>query len=467
LAAVQRPARPSRAVATATLAGFAAFLLGPGLPGGLRPAQAAGSPSIAIFGAHGDGRLGEADLLALTEDLVIGFKNAGFVVVHGEDLKQRTYAARDTILERVFVEAVRQAFEEGRILYEQAQLDLAVDALRRAESAASGVSEFLRDPRLTVDVQLYIGLAQISMGQDDAAREAFGEVVRMDPNRVLDSLDYPPRIVELFEEVRREVLSRQGARIEVGAAAVAGARVFVDGSMVGTTPAVVDGVPPGFHTLMVDGGADGRWSTELTLSSGEDKVFLAKLQRKGLARGDEDPWEGPRSGFSRRLFRELALSAGTDLVAVAAFDEQGNFQLALYSARSQNFSVPATASLSAQPASRSAFVRQLVERVALYADAGGGIKAERVAQDLVSMRLGGNPFLDAALFGTPAAAAMAQAEPEPLRDEDGRREGGGKAGGAVLAVVLGVLGGGAAAAAIYAGTRPKPEPVGTLLVIIP
>ena len=129
--------------------------------------------------------------------------------------------------------------------------------------------------------------------------------------------------------------------------------------------------------------------------------------------------------------------------------------------------MPATASLSAQPASRSAFVRQLVERVALYADAGGGIKAERVAQDLVSMRLGGNPFLDAALFGTPAAAAMAQAEPEPLRDEDGRREGGGKAGGAVLAVVLGVLGGGAAAAAIYAGTRPKPEPVGTLLVIIP
>jgi hypothetical protein len=433
---------------------------------GVGPALAGEQPSVAVVGVHGDGNQTAEELEAITADIVAGFKTAGFEVIHGSDLRNRLSSARESIVDEVYLEPVRSSFDEGRILYEKAQPEQAIVALSRAEAQLEGAEEFLRDPRLTVGVQLYLGLSHISLGHEDAARMAFSEVVRMDPDRVLDTLDYPPRIVDLFDSVRTQVLAREGASVAVEVFdGTMGARVFVDGRMVGTTPAVVSGLPPGFHTILVDGGGAGRWFEELTLFEGEYRTISAGLETKGLAQGDDRDFEDSRSGVTRRLYRELAVASGADLVAVAAFDEVGDFRVGLYSGRSGTFSVNATASLAAAPGARAAFVRQLVERIALYSDSGGSIKAERVDTETIPLVAGGNPRLNFHLFGYEERVVADASADRDLSSEPDLRRKPPKAVGVVVAIVAGVLGAGGAAAAIYAGASANQEPTAGILVV--
>jgi len=426
--------------------------------------------SVSVVGIHGNGEQDSEALLQMSEDMVAGFKTAGLEVVHGEDLRNRLFGSRETLVENVFLDPVRSAFDEGRILYEKAQPEASVEALARAEEALEGVEQFLRDPRLSVDVQLYLGLAHLSLGNEDDARQAFSEVVRMDPNRVLDTLEYPPKIVELFESVRAEVMRLSGASMHIHTGAEMGARVYLDGRLVGTTPSTTRGLPPGLHTVLVDAGSGGRWFSTFTLRSGEEVEVEAKLATPSLGLGADEAPQAVRSPLTRRLYRELAVAAGTDLVAVAAFDEAGDFVLGLYSGRSSTFSVSAAASLAATPGARSAFIRQLVERVARYADESGAIKEERVSADAIALLLGGNILLDEYLFGAEDRAVTDASATRPVETEPTKvRRTPPKAAGVAVAIIAGVLGAAGAGIGIGLGVTQgnAADPGGVLVITLP
>ncbi len=457
------PRRPAlRAVSAATAVAFALWSCGPGVG----RAWAADGPSIAVVGVHGNGEQDERTLRGLSEDLAAGFAAAGLDVRSGEPLSALLRPERDRLLERVHLAPVNRAFDEGRILYEKAQPEQAIAALDRAAEALEEAGEFLNDGRLNIDVPLYLGLSWIALGQLDKAEPAFADVVRADPDRVLDSLDYPPNIVETFDRVRARVLSADLASISVRTAGGESARVFLDGRLLGTAPVEVAGLPPGRHTVLVEGGAAGRSYEVLALGAGAHSNVEARLQRLGLAPSGSDELLPARSGLTRRLFRELAASSGASLVAVAAFDEAGDLQLALYSGRSGTFSEPVTASLAGAPGARGAFVRSLAERTAQYADANGGIKPERVASEGVPLRLGGNPTLTDLLLAPIVVPVATGGGAAPAVDEPTVRTGPHPAG-VVALIVGGLLAGAGAGVAIWAGTRPVVDPGGALVIEFP
>ena len=428
---------------------------------GVRSVAAQERPSVAVVGVHGSGDKDEETLIAVDKSVLDGFKIAArYDVLSAEEMRERFLPARAQLLESVFLGAGRDAFQEGRIHYEAARFDQAIQALERAESEVIGGTEFLHDQRLLVDVQLYIGLSYASMGQKDEAREAYGEVLRMAPDRVLDTLEYSPKIVALFDQVRDEVLRRDPATRSVPAPA--GAQGFRAGRRGGAGSTTLPNLPPGFHTVLVEQDGGGRWFDELTLEAGKSRTIEPDLDLRGLGRGD-DPFEGTRSRFVRRLYQEVARVTGTDLVAIAAYDPDGNFSLALYSARSDTFSESLSASLRASPGARDAFVKQLVERVAIYADTTGAIKSERVTADTPTMRLGGNPVLNSLLFGS-APVAVAEVEVEEQPEPKTRKP---VKPGAVIGVILGIIGAGGAATGVYFAVRPKAEASGTFSIAIP
>ncbi|MCO4770680.1 MAG: hypothetical protein KDA24_11680 [Deltaproteobacteria bacterium] len=424
-------------------------------------------PSIAVVGVHGGGEEDDETLRQVSADIADGFRIAArFVVVDERALTERFLPARSQVLNAVFLGPAKDALQEGRIHYESARFDQAVEAFRRAESSLSGNLEFVQDQRLLLDIQLFLGLSYASMGAKDDAQEAFGEVVRLAPDRVLDTLEYPPKIVSLFDEVRESIVARDGATLKVTAAE--GTRVHVDGRRVGEGSVIVSDLAPGFHVLLAESDGDGRQFVELLLKEGETRDVSVALSTLGLARAGETRFESSRSGLTRRLYEEVARVAGTDLVAVAAFDTDGNLKVALYSARSDTMSEGIEGSLKAAPAARSAYVKQLVERLALYADDSGAIKSERVSAAIPALLLGANPVLDDLLFGAPPAPVVATAAPppaeEPARTRKQRKP---VKPGAVIGVVLGILGAGGAATGIYFAVRPTPEPSGTLVITIP
>lgn len=453
----------SRLTSALTALLFTAWTCGPGVPA----AWAATGVTIAVVGVHGNGEQDDDLLRALGDDLVRGFADAGLEVRSGQAVGTMLEPERDRLLERVYLSPVTRAFDEGRVLYEKAQPDQAIEALERAQAALLESDEFLRDARLRVDVPLYLGLSWFALGEGARAEPAFAEVVRADPARVLDSLDYPPNIVETFDRVRGELLAEELGSIAIEAPG--NARVFVDGRLVGTAPAQVDGLPAGRHTLLVDGGTAGRWFEALELEPGESVEREADLQRRGLARASGDPVLPARSGTTRRLYRELATTSGVDAVAVAGFDEAGDFRLALYSARSDTFSVAVDASLAAAPGARSKYVKDLAGRVAQYVDEAGGVKAERVATEAIPLRLGGNPVLNQLLQGPePGAAPVASTAPAASADPAPAARKGPHPGGIVALIVGGLLAGAGAGVGVYFATRPAPvDPGGALVIEFP
>jgi hypothetical protein len=455
------PRRPAlRAVSAATVLVFAAWTCGPGAPS----AWAAG-PSVAVVGVHGNGGQDDGALRALSADLAAGFAAAGLDVRSGDALGALLRPERDRVLERVYLEPVTRAFEEGRILYEKAQPEQAVAALERAAAELADSGEFLREGRLRVDVPLYLGLSWIALGETDKASPAFADVVRADPDRVLDTLDYPPNIVEAFDRVRADVLAGDLGSVAVAVADGAAARVFLDGRLVGSAPITVRGLPPGAHTVLVDGSTAGRHYEALDLAPGQAARIDATLQRRALERSDGDALLPARSGLTRRLYREIGTASGAAVVAVAAFDGAGDLRVALYSTRSETFSLAVVASLAGVPGSRSAFVKQLAGRAAAAVDEGGGVLPDQVATEALPMRLGANPTLTDLLLGPPPGAPSPAAAAEPTAAPAAKP--GPHPAGIVALIVGGLLAGAGAGVAIWAGTRTVEDPGGALVIEFP
>jgi len=453
------------------LALLLAVLLGVGpLPLGVRVAQAQDAPraTIAVVGVHGNGSQDDALLRALHRDLVLGLSDGGrFEVVTGDTLRARLEPKRDDILQEAYLGPAQQAFEEGRVLYNQARPDEAIEAFDRAAAALDGNEEFLKDQRLAVDIAFHRGLAFETRGKLKAARAAFADVVRMAPDRVLDTLEYPPSTVDLFNAVRGAVLQEgagsHGVQLDEDSTGDGDAAIHLDGRLVGTAPTTLERIPPGSHDLLVERPGGHRWFGGIDVRAGGGGSTNVLLKARGLARRGER-MQSERSGTTRRLYRAIAEAAATDLVVLAGFDEAGDFRVALHCRGANTFSLSLTASLAASPGAQGAFVRQLVERISLYAERDGLIIAEKVDAKVLPLLLGGNPTLNDYLYvvprdDVPVATTVGGGEVEEERA--------GPPPGAIVAIVLGILGGAGAGAGVYLATNPPTGPAGTITVNLP
>ncbi len=101
----------------------------------------------------------------------------------------RPQATSDPDLEK----GVRQA-QEGDF---EAAITTLEPVARRLEAQGS------RAPALG-RAHLYLGVAELGLGQEAAARRRFQEALRAHPGLRVTSEEFPPRIVEMFQSVRRE-----------------------------------------------------------------------------------------------------------------------------------------------------------------------------------------------------------------------------------------------------------------------
>jgi ankyrin repeat protein len=60
-------------------------------------------------------------------------------------------------------------------------------------------------PRELARAQLQLGIAQLGLRDEKAARQSFLEVLKADRGATLSASEYPPRVIEAFEQARREL----------------------------------------------------------------------------------------------------------------------------------------------------------------------------------------------------------------------------------------------------------------------
>ena len=95
---------------------------------------------------------------------------------------------------------------EGRVLFEQADLQAATTRIGDAVTALEAALAGGHDSRALMDALLVQANIAIAMGDVSTAARAFKQAVRIDPRLTLDAVHYP-KVVKLFDDVREQVLA--------------------------------------------------------------------------------------------------------------------------------------------------------------------------------------------------------------------------------------------------------------------
>ena len=394
-----------------TMALLLAALFCAGLPWTGLEAQAADSISVAVIGVFGnpDGSASESE--ALAEAVEAALVDLGGVDVVGPDLYGRTlWDRRNQVLQGVFLGAAEDAFQEGRVLYDNAQFQGALISLEKAEEALDRGIEFLRDPRLLVEIHVHEGLANMALGDDGAAEAHFEEVARTDPERALDPVRTPPKMTMAFEEAKFGVAESGIANVLITSGSHVSADVYVNGLDVGRTPTNLE-LAPGRYHISVHHPDHGWDYVDETLAADEDVELDFVLQPRGIRPLGREKTESPRSRRIQALYANLAETLSADLLLLASVDEGGNLELQLYSPRSDVFSTvsSATALIGGRP--DADVVAELVDEVMSRADSAGSVHRDDTSTKTIPVYIGRNPVLNELLTGPqPADRVVVAAE---------------------------------------------------------
>lgn len=130
-------------------------------------------------------------------------------------------------------------FKEGIAL-----LESTTQGYRSAKSS-------LTDPFLLTDAYLMLGNIHLGNNDPKRAQEAFHEAVRLDPDREITELQYPPKTVALFQKSRAEFLKKaKSAPLEIQSSP-GKAEVILNGDPKGTTPLKLERWTVGEHFVIL------------------------------------------------------------------------------------------------------------------------------------------------------------------------------------------------------------------------
>ena len=361
------------------------------------PAHAARGSEVAVIGVHVSG-LTDEEAQQAAEDLISVIGDVRTLdPISPSGVRSRLSGKESLVVEGVFLAPGRAQLEEGRVLYERAEFEGALDvlqsAVRELESGLPGSGE----SKDLIDALLLLGLANASIGEMESARSAFRQLVIMDPDRELDSVNYPPKIITLFSEVRDQVLEldRGSITVQVGSFE---AEVWVDGRLQGGAPTRVGDLLPGKHYVLVH-GVDGRRDfATVIVDPGENVRFSANLEGRLIAPTGTDDAERARQ--SELLYRSLGEHVDTPLVLLAGESEANQVGMQLYEPRTGNFSKLATTSADSDPIGALA---ELTHQLGSYVSDAGTIRANRVSSQVLPLDINANPLLSSVLL-----------DPEPI-----------------------------------------------------
>ncbi len=349
--------------------------------------NAAALPELAVVGLHVEGVDAQRARQAIAT-LEASLTDDGRVtVVPPAEVARRIEGRESLIVGDAFLGQARGLLDEGRVLYERASPDQAIPVLEEAVRAFNAAMAYTTENRSLIEALLLLGFANLVMGEEDTARRAFGRVVLMDPSRVLDEINYAPRIVNFYADVREDVLSDGYGEIEV-VTPLPGAEVYVDGRRVGLTPMVVEQLPVGRHFLGVVGADGYRNFGVIDIQPGQRGSARVALEDRDLAKPAEDA--RGRARQTEDLYRSLGQYLETDAILLAGMDETGELGLQIYACHTGAFSKLLHTDPGDDPYEAAA---DLAPALAGYLTSMGDIRPDRVSPTVLSLDVSSNALL--------------------------------------------------------------------------
>jgi hypothetical protein len=337
---------------------------------------------VGVVGAHIRGQE-EAEAAILSETMASAISSSGNLEAMPPQKFASTISGREAlILSEAFQGSGRKRLEEGRVLYERADFEGAIEALSDATRLIEQGLPHADDARDLLDAQLLLGVAALSNGDDATAGAAFRRVVTLDPARELDAVNFPPAVVSRFNVERKAVLGQQRARVKVDLPE--GAVLRVDGAESASRELEL---APGRHVLVVSASEGMRATTVLELRAGESRAWKPSLDSLGM--GAPDLPLDQRQGQTEGMYRSLGRNSDR-LVLLSGDIGGGKVGVQLFEPRTGNFSKPLTDDAGQDPGDT---IVDLLPALAGYVGEQGTLRSDRVTSQPIPLDMSTNPVL--------------------------------------------------------------------------
>lgn len=135
--------------------------------------------------------------------------------------------------------------EQGIQVYQNGNFDKAIEHL------VSAIARELPEQSDLIKAHKYLALSYVAKDRTREAKTAFERAIRLNPELTLDANYFSPKVIQIFTEVKEQVVRKVTITSTVG-----GASVYLDGELIGKT-SEKDG------RLVIDAIVTGRYSIEI------------------------------------------------------------------------------------------------------------------------------------------------------------------------------------------------------------
>ena len=256
---------------------------------------------------------------------------------HVEKTWREGRSETSALLEQAFKD-----YRDGKKLYENLSLDEAIKALDSAVSGYRKGISALRENRYLLASHLYLGMALIIRGHSKDGSEYVRQMITLDPSRAghkLPTREFPPKIVELHEQLTKQVVNGPRGSIEVRTKPNSAA-VFLDAVQQSPSPVVVKEVPVGEHFLVVEKKGYRPYTQRVDVKAGTVSVEV-----------NLEPWEltqpfvfdQRRDLIAMNNLAQLGESLGTNILVLGRMkflaEQDVSMTAQLFDTRSKEFSM--------------------------------------------------------------------------------------------------------------------------------
>ena len=358
------------------------------LYGGLTDAHATEQVEVAVVGLHASQQSDRAGRILVEAVAAL----PSMTVVSQSELSRQLSGAGHRIVTDALQADGLAMLAEGRVLFEQAELESAKVRIAAAVIALDSALAGGHDSRALMDSLMVQANIAIAMGDTSTAARAFKQAVRVDPRLALDPVHYPPKMVQLFDEVRAQVLAVPSGAISL-VGVWRGTEVYVDGRLVGQGVTEVDGLVAGRHHVLTMGPEGDRHHAVVNVPPSGVVDFVHR-QGSGFV-GGMARTGAEKAALTRQLYTSLS-DTWTDRVVLVAgelgADEVG---IQLYEPRTGRFSIAHRTTADGDPVGA---VTALVPRLEGMCGPDGSLYPELVSDESLSLDINQNPTLSALLF---------------------------------------------------------------------
>jgi len=175
------------------------------------------------------------------------------------------------------VEDALRLVEEGKVAYEQLDLELAQKSFQTALKKFEYGFGFLDRQAPLLECLMYLGATWVLVGEQAKAMQVFLRAQDLPGRKVLDPNLFPPNIQEVFKSAVQKAETGAQGQVTLLSAPM-GAQIFIDGTYRGGTPLRSESLREGVHLVKALKDGYQPWGGKIKCVAGKKRNLKVRLK---------------------------------------------------------------------------------------------------------------------------------------------------------------------------------------------